>query len=200
MERLKRIGRALGLVRRRVQILVVGLDNSGKSTIIARLAQCGRRQREHQDIAPTVGYREETINFGGRGDGNLQFQVVDMSGQSRYRTLWEQYYESADALIFVVDSTDRLRICQVQDELTMMLGNDRIRGSACPVLFFANKTDVPSSLSPSECLEMLDLGSIDGHPWHIQGSNALTGDGLDDGVSWLADQILSRREKTPRRK
>ena len=30
-----------------------------------------------------------------------------MSGQSRYRSLWEHYYAGVEAIIFVVDSSDR---------------------------------------------------------------------------------------------
>jgi ADP-ribosylation factor-like protein 6 len=33
-----------------------------------------------------------------------------MSGAGRYRTLWEQYYREAEAVIFVVDSADRFRL------------------------------------------------------------------------------------------
>lgn len=41
----------------------------------------------------------------------LTFTVFDMSGAGRYRTLWEQYYREADAVVFVVDSADKLRMC-----------------------------------------------------------------------------------------
>ncbi len=38
---------------------------------------------------------------------NLAITCFDMSGQSRYRSLWEHYYVQVEAIIFVVDSTDR---------------------------------------------------------------------------------------------
>ena len=34
-----------------------------------------------------------------------------MSGAGRYRNLWEQYYKDAQAIIFVIDSSDKLRMC-----------------------------------------------------------------------------------------
>lgn len=40
----------------------------------------------------------------------LTFTVFDMSGAGRYRTLWEQYYAEAEAIIFVIDSADKLRL------------------------------------------------------------------------------------------
>jgi GTPase SAR1 family protein len=40
----------------------------------------------------------------------LTLTVFDMSGAGCYRLLWEQYYLETQAVIFVVDSADRLRL------------------------------------------------------------------------------------------
>jgi signal recognition particle receptor subunit beta len=38
---------------------------------------------------------------------NTTLTVVDMSGQSKYKdTLWECYYEDANAVVFVVDAAE----------------------------------------------------------------------------------------------
>ena len=60
---------------------------------------------------------------------------MDMSGQSRYRTLWEQYYGGVQAVIFVLDSTDRIRMCVAKDELDMLLKHPDVRDSNTPFLF-----------------------------------------------------------------
>ena len=36
-----------------------------------------------------------------------------------------------------------------------------------PILFFANKMDLPSALNPVDCVEILDLDKIKDKPWHI---------------------------------
>lgn len=41
------------------------------------------------------------------------------------------------------------------------------------------------------CNTALGLEKIDDKPWHISSSNALTGEGLQDGVTWLVQQIRS---------
>jgi ADP-ribosylation factor-like protein 6 len=51
----------------------------------------------------------------------IDFTVFDMSGQSKYRSLWEQYYEESEAIIFVVDSADKLRIKVARNELENLL-------------------------------------------------------------------------------
>ena len=39
------------------------------------------------EIAATVGFKVETFS-----KSKINFTVFDMSGQGKYRTLWEKYY------------------------------------------------------------------------------------------------------------
>ena len=55
-----------------------------------------------------------------------------MSGQGRYRNLWEHYYKECQGIIFVVDSSDKLRMVVAKDELDMLLQH--------PVSFFRHET------------------------------------------------------------
>jgi ADP-ribosylation factor-like protein 2 len=45
----------------------------------------------------------------------------DVGGQKTLRSYWRNYFEKTDALIWVVDSTDRLRIQDCRDELKGLL-------------------------------------------------------------------------------
>ena len=113
-----------------------------------------------------------------------------MSGQGRYRSLWEHYYSDVQAIIFVLDSTDRLRMCVAKEELEQLLAHEAIRKIAAPILFFSNKVglpsflllclnmkiyssvlhyqmDIPGAMTPEECMEDLSLPKIRDKPWHI---------------------------------
>ena len=71
-----------------------------------------------------------------------------------------------------------------------------------PLLLFANKMDIPGALNSSQVSEQLSLSSIQDRPWTIMfvlfftscsvvslsSSNALTGEGLDDGMTWLTNK------------
>lgn len=46
----------------------------------------------------------------------------------KYRNLWETYYVNSQAVIFVVDSADRLRMAVARDELWMILDHKDING------------------------------------------------------------------------
>jgi len=177
----------LGFRRREVSVLVVGLDNSGKSSLLNFL-----RPRESQSsyIVPTVGFNVEHFSCQG-----LSFTAFDMSGQSRYRTLWGNYYRTTDGIIFVVDSSDKTRILVAREELQQLLTHPDISSRNIPILFFANKVDIRDALSDVGVSSALGLDSIINKSWHICSSNALKGDSIADGIEWLSSAIKSSFEQ-----
>lgn len=64
-------------------------------------------------------------------------QVWDLGGQVSLRLSWAAYYASTDAVIVVVDSTDRARMGIARQELANILASPQLAG-AC-ILVFANK-------------------------------------------------------------
>jgi len=168
-------------------VVVVGLDNSGKTTIINRLKPADAQQ---MDVVPTIGFTVEKLRA-----RSLQLTAFDMSGQGRYRNLWEHYYKDCHGIIFVVDSADKLRIAVAKDELDQLLQHPDISARHVPILLFANKMDARESLSSVKCTGMLELGKINNKPWHICASNGMTGEGLDEGIGWLTDQIKGNMAK-----
>lgn len=122
-------------------------------------------------------------------DEDVGFTALDMSGHGRYRDLWEHYYRDCQGVIFVVDSSDRLRLVVVREELHLLLQHPDVASRRIPILFFANKMDVRDALSGVKIAAALGLEGIKDKPWHISSSNALTGEGLQQGVEWLTQQI-----------
>ena len=51
----------------------------------------------------------------------INFTLGDVGGQKTLRTYWRNYFEKTDALIWVVDATDRLRITDCRQELGSLL-------------------------------------------------------------------------------
>ena len=58
----EKIGLALGLLKREVSVLVLGLDNSGKSTLLTHL---NSKKGDITEVAPTVGFSVEGFQMGG---------------------------------------------------------------------------------------------------------------------------------------
>ncbi|XP_071818779.1 ADP-ribosylation factor-like protein 6 [Apostichopus japonicus] len=178
------MGSILGVSKKQAQILCVGLDNSGKTTIINKLKP---KETQTEDIVPTIGFTVEKFK-----STAVNFTVFDMSGQGKYRNLWEHYYKDAEGIIFVLDSSDKLRMVVAKEELDLLLQHSEIKGRRIPVLFFANKMDMKDSLTSVKCSQMLELERVKDKPWHICSSNALTQEGLHEGVQWLTDQLTSQ--------
>ena len=63
-----------------------------------------------------------------------------------------------------------------------------------PILFFANKMDMRDALSSVKVSQTLGLERIMDKPWHICASNAVTGEGLHEGIEWLTGQIKDQLE------
>lgn len=43
-------------------------------------------------------------------DQGVFFTAFDMSGATRYRSLWEHQFKSCQGIVFVIDSSDRMRL------------------------------------------------------------------------------------------
>uniref|UniRef100_A0A7S2TNL2 ADP-ribosylation factor-like protein 6 n=1 Tax=Lotharella oceanica TaxID=641309 RepID=A0A7S2TNL2_9EUKA len=177
----------IGKSKKPKRCLVVGLDNSGKSTIVNWLKPTKEKK---DDVQATVGLSEESFKYMG-----TNFTMFDMSGAGQYRNLWEKFYEDTDGVIFVVDSADKVRMCVAKDELGELLTHKSIKGSSVPILLFANKCDKQQSLSTAEVSRALSLTDILDHPWMIIKTCAINGEGIEKGIKWLKGHLEEKKDK-----
>jgi len=158
-----------------VRILILGLDNAGKTTILYRL-----HAGEVVQTIPTIGFNVETVQY-----KNIKLQVWDLGGQTSIRPYWRCYYANTNGIIYVVDSVDRDRLPDAAHELKLMLEEEELGGVT--LLVFANKQDLPDALSSAEVSEGLGLTSIRNRQWAIFQTSALKGTGISDGLDWLTN-------------
>ena len=168
------------LGKKDVRILMVGLDAAGKTTILYQL-----KMGETVKTIPTIGFNVETLEY-----KNLNFTVWDVGGQDKIRVLWKHYYQNTDGLIFVVDSNDKDRVEDAAEELKKMLGEEELKDAA--VLVMANKQDLNGAISPNDVTEKLGLQSLKGRQWLVQGTSATTGQGLKEGLDWMAKTLSNK--------
>jgi len=117
----------------------------------------------------------------------------DLGGQTSIRPYWRCYYPNTDAIIFVVDSTDRERMDIAKKELWSMLEESDLKDAI--VLIFANKQDGEGALTAAEVTKALALSKIKKRTWQIQNTNALKGVGLFEGFDWLSTSISAKSGK-----
>eukprot|EP00210_Caulerpa_lentillifera_P007112 g6805.t1 len=166
------------------RLVMVGLDNAGKTTSLYKLLL-----GEVVVSQPTVGSNVEQIPY-----KNLVFEIWDLGGQANLRPSWAAYYKSTDAVIMVVDSTDRARIGISKAELFTLLDSSDLADA--PVLVLANKQDLKDAMDAAELSQALCLHRIRNHDWHIQPTCALTGSGLIEGLGWIAEKLKGGTQNT----
>ena len=151
-----------------VRILILGLDNAGKTTILYKL----QNEAEDEEVMtiPTIGFNVETLQY-----KNIKFQVWDLGGQTPIRPYWRCYYPNTDAIIFVVDSADRERLAVARQELQAMLDEEELKDAILLVL--ANKQDQKGALGAKEISEALGLPDVRNRQWSIQEACATKGKG-----------------------
>lgn len=163
-----------------MRVVTLGLDSSGKTSILFKL-----KQNEFVQTIPTIGFNVETLEY-----KNIKFTVWDVGGQHKLRPLWKHYYLNTQAVIFVIDSSNRERLSEAQDELVKLLSEKELK-DAC-LLILTNKQDVADCLSVEEISDQFSLYKLCcGRSWHIQGCDASSGQGLTEGLDWLSRQLVA---------
>jgi small GTP-binding protein len=162
---------------RNYKLLIVGLNNAGKTSILYSL-----QLNKFISTQPTIGGNAEEIKF-----RNLTFVAWDLGGQEQLREVWHMYYHATDAVIFVVDSAEPARFSVAHKELQQLLQHDELK-DAC-VLVFANKQDLQGAMPPEKIIEALGLANFSDRKWTVQGCSAVTQQGLHDGMSWISAQL-----------
>lgn len=165
------------------RILLTGLDAGGKTTALQKLAPCS----EQSPTASQSGlFNVEIVAHRGR---SLSIWDVGFAGRDKIRPLLLPFYKGVCGIIFVVDSSSASRMVTAREELEKILEVDDVRD--CPLLVFANKQDLPCSMTAAEVIEALRLSSLN-RQWRVQPASAKLGTGLHEGLDWLSSLVFSK--------
>jgi ADP-ribosylation factor related protein 1 len=84
-------------------ILLLGLDNAGKTTLLSAIKSIYLPEQPPTatKTVPTVGQNVSTITM-----SDMYLKIWDVGGQHSLRKLWQSYYKSCHAIVFVIDSSD----------------------------------------------------------------------------------------------
>ncbi|MBW0471613.1 hypothetical protein O181_011328 [Austropuccinia psidii MF-1] len=167
---------------REMRILMLGLDNAGKTTIVRKLSG----DTDLSKVMPTLGFNINTLIH-----QSYTLNIWDVGGQKTLRAYWRNYFEATDAIIWVVDSTDSDRLADTAEELNKLLLEERLAGAS--LLVFANKQDLSGALTPKEIEDALDLPSKPtSHKWRVLACSATTGFNLREGLDWIVKEVGAR--------
>ncbi|KAH6654180.1 P-loop containing nucleoside triphosphate hydrolase protein [Truncatella angustata] len=184
-------------------VILLGLDNAGKTTFHEQTKSLF--MPEHPDpklkTVPTVGQNVSTLTL-----PDMYLKIWDVGGQMSLRKLWQSYYSSCHAIVFIIDSTDigdetlgRLDECRLVLEDVLQ----HTEAEGVPVLVLANKQD------REDCVEVVRIkeglvkkvfenekaGSI--RDSRVLPVSALTGTGVREAVDWVRSRVKWNKESRP---
>ena len=108
------------------KVLLVGLENSGKTSILIQL-----KESQFLDTVPTIGLNVEQIRF-----RSYSLTMWDVGGQAT--KLWKHYFDHIDAIIFVVDSVSNdVRLEKSKKEIQKLTKDSALEN--VPILLMLNK-------------------------------------------------------------
>ncbi|XP_040038098.1 ADP-ribosylation factor-like 10 [Gasterosteus aculeatus] len=134
------------------QVLVLGLDGAGKSSMLQGLTPGGWAAKRGR-CRPTRGFNFVSLNA-----PTCQLDFLEIGGGEDLRRYWSDYLRKTHVLVYVVDSSDRSRLPMAKAELHRLL----MVQPQLPVVVLGNKQDKPNAVSVSELHEALSLGSETG--------------------------------------
>ncbi|EFA86261.1 hypothetical protein PPL_00823 [Heterostelium album PN500] len=157
-------------------IRIIGLDNSGKTTILYRL----KGDQSSISTVSTNGFNLETIQC-----MNKNLVIWDIGGHRNVRNLYRHYYPQSHALIFVVDASDHQRIDEMKDEFAEVLKCSE----GVPTVLILNKQDKENAMTESFIKEQLKLDDIKDRKWFVQLTSALNSESNSSLLQWLSNNI-----------
>ncbi|CAB1455730.1 unnamed protein product [Pleuronectes platessa] len=163
---------------RGTQVLVLGLDGAGKTSLL----HCLSTGSLEQDMQPTQGFNAVSIN---REDLHIEF--LEIGGKEDLRPYWQKYMSKALLLVFVVDSSHPQHFPVAKEHLHALLTSD----PCLPLMVLANKQDLPGACSITDLHDALSLSEIGERKLFLIGTHARRGEAqLSSGVQDARDLIV----------
>ena len=183
-----------GVLGRGYHCVMLGLDGSGKTTILNRL-----KYGHYTSTHPTIGFNFQKVTpglspwdgldfiFQIQSNGSC-FHLWDVGGQDKTRPLWRSYIRDTDLILFVLDSSDRLDEAKLELQNLMKL----TERSGPPIILIANKQDLPGAASLEEINTFLSSNKT--ASCQLLSSCGITGEGLESLLNDVK-HLVQRRKK-----
>lgn len=162
-----------------VRVLVLGLDNAGKSTIVNHVMG-----EDTSQVSPTMGFQIHTFAWNG-----CNVNAWDVGGQATLRGFWGNYFDKLDVLVWVVDGTSLERLDELYRELReKVILQDQLVGTYLAVM--VNKMDLVAADERSgvvaAVVKTLRLAE-ELHPdkYIVRSVSGVTGEHLGEVMDWV---------------
>ncbi|KAI3945027.1 hypothetical protein MKW92_025872 [Papaver armeniacum] len=180
---------SLGLWHKEAKVLFLGLDNSGKTTLLQMLKH--EKLVQHQ---PTLHPTSEELTI-----GKIVFKVFDLGGHQIARRVWKDYYAKVDAVVYLIDASDQERFAESRRELANLLLDDAL--ATVPFLVLGNKIDKYTAVSEENLQHefgltnsttgkgIVNLANSNIRPLEVFMCSIVRQSGYGEGLQWISQYI-----------
>ena len=141
----------------RPTITVIGMQGSGKSSILRDVTQT-------RFLSGDLNILDSNVVIKGK---KKKAKVVELPGRPGYRSFWDLMLPTADAIVFVLDSSDGFRLSEAREELKRVVKMTSFDKQ--PIAVIANKQDLPEARKTDYLARYLNLENLlKNRDWFIQ--------------------------------
>jgi small GTP-binding protein len=188
-------------LQKEATLVVVGLDNAGKTTLLTRLVT----GKLNSSLPPTKRATDETFHLSG-----ITFNAWDLGGHEAVRHLWSEYSPKAHGIIYMIDATDKRRFVEAGEELELLVmdiveanQNGSEDAPTIPIAVFLNKYDRENAVPMKEvtkAISLMELMEDIGHskqyhpsavpPIEVFCGSVVENRGYQKAFQWLSEFVV----------
>lgn len=123
---------------------------------------------------------------------NITFKTYDLGGHKQVRKVWKEYFQIADAIVFLIDASKLDRFEEARTELEYVLNDEELMN--CPILILANKIDKRNAVNEDYIRNYFNLYTTEKmnsrkpseRPIELFMCSLLYRQGYGEGFRWLS--------------
>ena len=170
-----------------IQLLITGDSSVGKTSILTRYSNGTFKE----DYIATVGIdyfsKDEIIN-----NKTTRIKIWDTAGQERFNSLTQGFFKNVQGVILAYDVTKTESFDNLKNWISSIKTNMQSQKINMPVVIMGNKID----LTDDREIKTEDAEKFaEENQYKYFETSAKTGEGIDDGVRELVNQVLNDANK-----
>jgi len=170
------------------RLLFLGLDNAGKTTLLQML----KNDRMVAQV-PTLHPQTEELII-----DKVRYKAFDLAGHETGRRIWKDYFTSAGAIVFMVDSADRTRFPEAAEELAHLLKDPALEQVCIAVI--GTKVDMKEASSEEEFRAAMGVNASSlpsGRSVKVFMCSLVEKRGYADAIKWIQEYLLAHHVQIP---
>jgi small GTP-binding protein len=180
---LKGLIEGVRLRKKIIYVKIYGLAGSGKSSIVRSLLM-----GDLATVRQTHGFEVTSVPI-----TEYNFELWDIAGSEEDRQFWTNYLVPADAIIWVVDSSDPGSLGQSKEAFDELLVNMDEKNPRASILVAMNPHDLSNQMTVEEVSAAFDLRRIESRACACAVCNVRHRKTILRVLRWIRDDFLEKR-------